>query len=274
MKRYLLFFILYFFSYLQSANIIFDLGDVLVQKNSLWAAWEIGLTRFIGIYNPFKTKKILFKFFHSLEPLGEGTPHAYHNSILLPQIMCDYLTGKKSSHQILDLIEDSLDKYPDLFQNSRQKKLIRSISRTIFTPKRLAKIITPVKKGVNLLKKLHQQEDATGNRKHKIYILSNWDPESFFYLHNSKKLKKLFSYCDDIFISGYMGIMKPDPRAFEYLFEKCYINPDHELTVYIDDQRTNIKAAQGLNKKKLLCLHCKKKKFANIKKSLKTLSIL
>jgi len=253
------------FSY--PAAIIFDLDGVLVEKNGFSAAWNIGLRHFLGFYNPYKVRQKMFEFFNTLEDRKPETPWAYNENLLLPQLLCDWLMGSKTCNEIRTTVQQALKTNKYTFSKKRYRKLTKKIADFMFSPKRLAQSIQPIKQGVKLLKQCKQKN-------HQIYILSNWDPESFEQLCNQAWFKEILDLCDGCIISGIVHMMKPDPCIFEHLFTTYKIDPDTTPTVYIDDTRENILSARILKKRQLYCFECKNKKFDPIKQELLKLKIL
>lgn len=257
-----------------SANLIFDLGGVLLEKSSLQSMRSIGLTHFIGPFNVFDIERKLFSHLHKLKPLTPNSYHAYYkNTYPLPQIFCDWLAGFISSKDLLTLINNYFNHQLTIKKNKRELKLLRAIAQLIFTPEKMAKIIVPCKAGVKILKKCHQERSGT-LPKHKIFILTNWDAESFPLLYQHRKIRAIFNKAEDIVVSSIAHLIKPDPRLFNLAFEQFGIDPDKELTIYIDDEWHNIKAAQSLGKKQLHCIHCKNSNFKHVYKELVRLGIV
>jgi 2-haloacid dehalogenase len=79
---------------------------------------------------------------------------------------------------------------------------------------------------------------AAGRR---LYALSNWSAETF---PIARRRFAFLDWFDGIVISGHVGVVKPDPRLFEHLFEQYGIEPRD--AVFIDDQATNVEAAASL----------------------------
>lgn len=245
-------------------NVIFDLNGVLLTQSG--SAWEIGITNFLGLFNPLRIQDNYFDFMNRLRPRLPETPIATNEGRLLPQIMCDWLCGTASNQEIRTEIHEKLKKHT--FDSERKANCIGAIADYMFTPERFAKTIVPVKSGIKLLQKCK----TAG---HKIYILSNWDAESFDeLLKTNNEIYKYLDLADGVIISGRAQCMKPDTKIFDILFETYNINPDEELTVFIDDEDSNIKAAQSMNKKKLRCIHCKNFDYKKVKKSLITLGVI
>ncbi len=91
--------------------------------------------------------------------------------------------------------------------------------------------ITPM---VGLLQRLH----AGGTR---LYALTNWAADTF--ARTRPRLPSL-SLFRDIVVSGEERLVKPDPRLFQVLFARCGFAPTD--AVFIDDNRVNAEAAEGL----------------------------
>jgi HAD superfamily hydrolase (TIGR01509 family) len=74
-----------------------------------------------------------------------------------------------------------------------------------------------------------------------LYCLSNMPTERFAYL------RRTFSFWDQfkgIVISAHVRMVKPEPEIFEYILSQYDLNPTR--TVFLDDSRKNITAAQNL----------------------------
>lgn len=258
-----------------TVNLIFDLGQVLVRTSSLRISWHIGLYNFVGFYNPFTLEHKLFEFLQHISPEPRAIhPITLHNGHIIPSIMQDWLTGLRSSEEIIKLIDFHIDKESITFLRSSEKRLIRSMAHMIFKPEIFAQTVYPIKDAIKLLKQCYRQVDTQGNRKHKIYILSNWDHESFSLLAQKLKFQKLFRYADGIIISGLIHMMKPDPNIFLYLFDQYSIDPTTELTIFIDDDPANISAANRLGFEKLVTIQCKNCNIKEIKDEFKKRKII
>jgi FMN phosphatase YigB (HAD superfamily) len=250
--------------------VIFDLGGVIFKQSSLMSFWDIGPRKFFGWHNPLSIEATVFKFLHLLES-RKSPAAATHHDMPLPQIMCDWLAGTKTTAAIRAQIQAGLKQHTTFFSGSSQRNLVHAITQFMFSPERLVKTIYPVKSGVKLLKRCYNKRDDQGNRVNRVYILSNWDKESFELLYQKPRFKKIFNYCDGIVISGYIGLIKPDLAIFEHLLDTHKIYPDNEFTVFIDDQEANLTAAlaAGIN-----TIHCENFNFRAVKKTLKNAGIL
>ena len=74
-----------------------------------------------------------------------------------------------------------------------------------------------------------------------VYALSNWSAETF---PPQRERFPFLSWFEDIVVSGFEGVIKPDPRIFRILLERNAIAP--EAAVFIDDVAVNAAAASRL----------------------------
>jgi 2-haloacid dehalogenase len=70
------------------------------------------------------------------------------------------------------------------------------------------------------------------------YALTNMERESF---ERRISLYEFFQLFDGYFVSGFEGVMKPDPRFFELALERFALTP--EETLFTDDKAENVAAA-------------------------------
>ena len=75
----------------------------------------------------------------------------------------------------------------------------------------------------------------------RLYYLSNYGPAAF-----DKTMKRFpfFQLFDGGVVSGREHILKPMPRIYELLCERCHFRPEEAL--FIDDNSDNIRAAEKL----------------------------
>jgi 2-haloacid dehalogenase len=92
----------------------------------------------------------------------------------------------------------------------------------------------PIEENVALLRRLK----AAGRP---VYALSNFATVKFAI---ARGVYDFLSEFDETVISGHVGVVKPDPRIYEILFERVGRQPQ-EL-VFVDDQIKNIEAARAL----------------------------
>jgi 2-haloacid dehalogenase len=75
----------------------------------------------------------------------------------------------------------------------------------------------------------------------RLFVLSNWSAETFpFALRRFEFLR----WFQGVLLSGEVGLVKPDPRIFQLLFEKYDIDPAE--AVFVDDHARNVATARAL----------------------------
>ena len=74
-----------------------------------------------------------------------------------------------------------------------------------------------------------------------VYAFSNFARETFAL---AEREYDFLSEFDDRVISGHVGVVKPDPRIYEILFERVGRRPGELL--FIDDSPANVRAADEL----------------------------
>lgn len=75
----------------------------------------------------------------------------------------------------------------------------------------------------------------------RLYALTNWSHETF-----PVALRKydFLHWFEGIVVSGEEGLIKPDPRIFELLFQRYGIAPERAL--YVDDSARNVEVSHAL----------------------------
>jgi len=218
-----------------SANIIFDVGDVLVETKYIRTLFTIGIEKFAfhasTWNNPFGAHKKLFEFIDGIKPRNPHSiivrdPHGH----IIPELMVDWLKGTIAPHDLLEIIRTTKGS----FTNWTEEALVRSMAEVIFNPETFVKTRQLIDEAVRFVKEAKQAG-------HKIYILSNWDPISFTLMQEAHP--EFFNLFDGIVLSGDVGLVKPDPAIFEYILNKYDLDPAN--TFYIDDQPENVEAAHA-----------------------------
>jgi FMN phosphatase YigB (HAD superfamily) len=218
---------------LVAKNVIFDLGGVLLRTKKSCIMRKIGifplLSYSISHGNP---RTALFKTLANIEPFMEHSIESYdEEENTLPPLFCDFLAGIPSE-QILDRIAAAID----------QEDLLWQLAETIFDPLMLASSQRIINAGESFVHECIEQG-------HDVYILSNWDAESFVILQ--QLYPAFFSLFKGIVVSGNCHLVKPDPAIYTYLLKTFQLDP-HEC-VFIDNQYENIDAAEQVGMKALYC---------------------
>lgn len=260
--------------------IIWDLGNTLLSTNVFGFASEIGWKDFL-LYplldwkNPLHIRTIVFTILDSLAEPQKGDVHsiATCEGRVLPTVMCNWLTGKESGTQICHKAAKRVEEYDQAgyFISARQKRLVKKTLATMFNPQILAKHMRPIKKALKVLRECALQRDEYGNPHHKLYILSNWDPDSFKDLSISRGFQKILQFIDpkNILISGEIGTLKPHATIYEHFIKKYKVKPAD--CILIDDQWENIQSAQKSGMSGILL---EKRNYKKLKRHLQGLYVL
>ena len=199
----------------------------------------------IRFNNPFSLRSRLFSTLDDIPALTQNRFGATdENGKVLPNIMCDWMAGAKTCEEIKNDITKHLEQNPSIFYNYSEQRVINNIISFMFTPNLLVEATILLKDGFTFVK-------LCKKRGHNIFVLSNWDGESFEYLQ--KKHSKLFELFapEHIVISGEIGFIKPDPDIYAYIIGKHNLDPRQCL--FFDDQEINIKSAESLGINGVLC---------------------
>lgn len=112
----------------------------------------------------------------------------------------------------------------------------------IFNPQVLAQLYVIIPQGKQFV-----QECA--NEGYPLYILSNWDVDSFPLVR--KKYETFFDLFLGIITSAECKLIKPDPAIYKLLLEKYKLIADH--CIYVDNQQENIDVAISMGMHGVLC---------------------
>ena len=253
-------------------DIIVDFDDWIIHKDTKMEFWEVGPSNFFGWYNPARIKEDYFKHLDLVMPHRPDCPIIIRDGCVLPQIICDWLTNKQPAHEIK---ATALNGLKNLAKNSGKKtKISQAIADYVFSPDRYARTMVVEKKGKELLKRCCEKRDASGKKANRVFLITNWNAESFALLYNNPEIREILSWFDGIMYSGKEHMAQPDPLYFEHAFKEFGIDPNQQPVLYLNSEITNITAAQKLGKKLLSCIHCKDLNFRHIENELKRFNAL
>ncbi len=210
-------------------NIICDLGGVLLETNTFMAARSIGLgsMQWWVMRHWQDPRKAFMASLGSVEPFTKHEIAQYDEyGYKMPGIMCDWLKGVVPAKAILDRIKKSL----------HGEEFFNAFADTVFEPTVLART-QYIPHAARLF--VH---DCLKKGYH-LYILSNWDLESFNVLRCGR-FHDFFALFDGVVLSSECGILKPTNGIFDYFLKKFNIKP--ETCFFIDNQEENIRAARDL----------------------------
>lgn len=173
-----------------------------------------------------------------------------------PYLMQEWFSGKKLSKQALEIALKAADAYKLYAPNPRltnaltseniHQNMIKGTFKWMFTPETFAEGQKIIKPGLALLEKLAAIKDEDGNPKYAMYILSNFDGQTFEKVYENPKFEPIFKHFkpENIFISGCMLDMKPNASIFTRMLHEARLNPAD--CIFIDDQAENCTAAREL----------------------------
>ncbi len=229
---------------LSHSHIIFDLGGVLLNLSSLALARHVGIVKMLCCMLRLRHKPRDL-FFKALDDVD--LPAIHNNNVcdelgrVAPKAMLHWFLGAVTCHEIRAAVDRFLDNNQQQY-NRAEKTFIRSVTCSIFDPVQFAQSASINKEGLRFVFECIAQG-------HKVYILSNWDAESFYYL--KLRFPEIFELFDGIVISGHAGAAKPDPAIFYSLLDNYGIDPGN--AVFIDDQDENLKSAEALGIHPIKC---------------------
>jgi len=257
-------------------NIIWDLDGVLVTHSTAKTVWTIGPTNFLGGFNPSgaRLEECVFQLLNEIQPIDQARPVLFSNyGNQIPGLMIDYLMGNLSGLEVKALVKDKVSYLTTRYDSKRKLALVHAIINFIFTPLDFISVITPVPDAIKLFHQCQQAKNADGSNKNRLFIITNWDSASFRLLAQDPVFSSFLDLCDDIVVSGFVHMIKPDPTIFTYAFRQFAIDPSNELTLYIDDRPENLTGAQSLGHTRLRTIHCKNFDIKSLKKKLKQFDV-
>jgi FMN phosphatase YigB (HAD superfamily) len=263
---------LFLASSLGAKNFIFDLGGVLIDTNGMAAFQELGKVNVAKLVfqqqlNPLTINAhIKTKLFEILDCVA--AMHVPENELCrfaacdehgkLPYLMCAWLNGTVTCSQACDMTTESIAVNPQWFDCYAQQCIISNLCRMIFTPERFIATRKMYGAGVAFIK-------AIKAKGHKVFVLSNWDSESFVLLQ--QKYPELFGLFDGMVISGDVHELKPSENIYRILLNRYNLRP--EDCWFIDDQKENIDAAHNCGVNAIMCPYinnfCGLQKYPNFK---------
>lgn len=215
---------------------VFDLNGVLFDTSKITVFQQLGIADSIAYTLQHRSSSYLKKRFFILLDKASGTQGNSYTAkdpdgSTMPALMIEWIQGSKTNKAILDQIKSSFRKHPEWFESKREQELITRLAYAIFDPNyfmQSRKLLTDLLPVILLLKK-HGA---------KLYVLSNWDKESFILL--KQEYKDLFDLFDGCFISGDYNCAKPEPNIYKLVSEKL----GSTNIMFLDDQQENILAAK------------------------------
>lgn len=228
------------------ANICFDLGGVLLKNAKMKAANAIGMNYCMS-YMMYRStymepEAFLYHILCQIRPGDHNKTGVFSGKLEIPTLACEWLKGIRPNAKTLQEINEGMDKSPEMFANKSERNMIEHLISYMMTPEKFVPTVSPIADGLNLVKACYNEKTADGKRKHKLYIVSNWDQESFEGLSKRDDLQELWSMFDGIYVSGQLKVLKPEDAFYQEL--KKTMTPEEEPCIFIDDQPENLDAAR------------------------------
>ncbi len=270
------FFLLFFAHSLSGKVLIWDLGFTLIEPNNFKIARKLGLIDCIAMYlihgdlSYNVVNDSLYDIFMDGEEDHIACVPCEPEGRLMPNYMCHWFTKEKTSKEILILALKNADKYPD-YVSDRHKRIIKKLLNWMLNPRAFAECMRPMYRAPKLLKDCAQKKNAHGKPAHTLYVLSNWDSESFEHLYKNPQNAPIFKHFkpENIYISGTGDYIKPQLGIYKAMIEKYNLDPKE--CILIDDQSDNVRAARACG---FIGVQLKNSNFRELRKKLKKLAVL
>ena len=255
-----------------SATILIEINKILLLQSKSRTTREIGISNFFGWSIPTESRitEDFFSVLNTVYPPKPFMPSIDTSGKELPQIIKEWLRNEHTSQWCQETTMNLLNDYE---KKTRIKtNLPRAMAHVIFDPACFASVHDIDYDFIELVKNLAQQKDCYGNKKHKVYLTSNHNAETYeqLLLHH-KELRDIVTLCDGVIISGDIKILKPSIEFYKYVFNKFSLDLD-PLIICIEAEESFVKAVRSLGKMNTHCIHYK-----NVKKTraeLKTKNVL
>jgi HAD superfamily hydrolase (TIGR01509 family) len=247
---------------------VFDFGGVIFHTDKRVSFQHLGMLniteyairqRINPLHLDHYIKKALFSTLHAIAEKQNLDAALYHQAYdekgnQLPLLMCAWLQGSMACAEIKSLIHANITAHPEWFTCHAEQRLTENILNMIFTPEHFVNSQKLSPAALTFIKRCK-------NEGHKVYGLSNWDPESFILL--KEKHPELFNLFDGVIISGHVKANKPQAPIYQALLSQYQLQAQH--CWFIDDQEENIAAAQKLGFNAIVHKACFKKLTENIR---------
>ena len=214
-------------------KIFLDLGDVIIYTFGSDQADKNSADSFFGIIGNKVKKELNLKVRNDyvnflISIYGKDTVSG------LPLIYRPWHSGLMTGY---DFAYDVNRKIEKANISKAKKKFYQEVTKFL-EPEKLIDLLHISKEAIKTIQELQ-------NKNYEIYILSNWDKESFSLLLT--KFADFFTTIkpENIVVSGFIGLIKPDVEFFDYVKNKYKLTTqDLENSWFIDDRPENIAGAK------------------------------
>jgi FMN phosphatase YigB (HAD superfamily) len=249
-------------------TLIIDLNDTLIYFSRISALWHLPHKWEFLLYccetkqTPLTACSVLHALtYNILEIYGYNTeeecPYSnYSKKIKLPLLMVQLIQGNYSEKDCLEKALECVEIFEKNkgFTSKNEKVCIQAFIKMAFESSILIQTCRVYKDLEQVLIAISQEIDSkTGNKKHRIIILSNMHAEAFEKMKYQNELKNLFTIIPEEhwIISGLIHLIKPQKDIFNYVFTIFNIQPND--CIFVDDQEENINLAKSLGMTTIWC---------------------
>lgn len=217
-------------------SVIFDLNGVLFDTDTTAVLHQLGLKDVLWYLARYRSPRMLkTRFFETLHRIAPTRTIAHDmkdpDGEIMPPLMIEWLRGTRPNNVILSQITIAIADNPHWFSSAVEQRLMTAMAHAIFDPE---KFIASRK----LLSDLAPLIIQLKQRGIKLYVLSNWDKESFALL--KKRFPYVFMWFDGCIISGEVGYVKPEHEIYTHVMTKTVTIP----LCFLDDQQENLDASK------------------------------
>lgn len=217
---------------------VFDLNGVLFDTDTVVVLRQLGIKDVFWYLSRYRSiKMIKNRFYQTLDLITKNKANIHGikdtDGMQMPELMVDWLRGTYSNKLLLERVTLAINNNPQWFLSATEQRLMAAMARALFDPTQFAasrKLLVDLAPLIVRLK----QSGA------KLYILSNWDKESFELI--KKRFSYVFAWFDGCIISGDVGYVKPESEIFARITNKTGSSP----ICYLDDQQENIDAGKKI----------------------------
>lgn len=177
---------------------------------------------------------------------GSAVPQAFVNWQLGIYTSKELLEKALAVYEELKHDDEHCDSHHDhhFYCSKGEYYLIKDFLEMLLVPATLAESMKPIKKVVRILKECAEKTNKDGTKEHQLFVLSNWDKDSFALLQASERSQQVFNYFDQehIIVSSAIGKIKPHCDMYEHILKQFDLDPAE--CIFIDDQEENVQSAR------------------------------
>lgn len=157
-----------------------------------------------------------------------------HNNVAVPLILTEWLRGNVSSPRLIGLLQDRA-----------HYAVLRKIAATVFNSSIIARYTIPLHSGIQFLEKIARMLNS-----HDIFIMGNWEKESFEYATQKSSLRTIFNHIprENRIISSSVHLLMPRNSAefFALISTQADLPYDHIIFISTIPAHINASAKVGV----------------------------